>query len=45
MKYEFNFTWKDVLCDAGLDVQEEKITASLFQKANNKKQNPFYNSK
>lgn len=33
MKYAFNFTWKDVLHDAGLDVQEEKITASLFQKA------------
>ena len=33
MKYEFNFTWKAVLRDAGLDVQEEKITASLFQKA------------
>ena len=34
MKYTFNFTWKDVLHDAGLDVQEEKITSSLFQKAN-----------
>ena len=34
MKYEFNFTWNDVLRDAGLDVREEKITASLFQKAN-----------
>lgn len=33
MKYEFNFTWKDVLRDAGLDVSEEKITASLFQKS------------
>ena len=26
MKYEFNFTWNDVLRDAGLDVSEEKIT-------------------
>ena len=34
MKYEFNFTWNDVLRDAGLDVSEEKITSSLFQKAN-----------
>lgn len=32
MKYAFNFTWKDVLRDAGLDVSEEKITGSLFQK-------------
>ena len=34
MKYVFNFTWNDVLRDAGLDVSEEEITASLFQKAN-----------
>lgn len=32
MKYAFNFTWNDVLRDAGLDVSEEKITGSLFQK-------------